>query len=59
MDRIEQITSCLYYIIDGLKNLRQIEASGSCNDCKNQDCGYKPEIGKLARYNCPFYKRGE
>lgn len=50
----------LYYFIDCMELLRTIEKSGSCNDCaKQKNCDYDPGIGKLVRYNCPFYKRRE
>ena len=32
------------------------ESAGDCNTCKNRECGYKPKLGEMVRYNCPFYK---
>ena len=38
-----------------LKALKEIWDSGSCNDCRNGQCEWKPKLGQLARYNCPHY----
>lgn len=40
-----------------LSVLKQLQDSGSCNDCAHKSCLYKPELGQLVRYNCPFYLR--
>lgn len=40
-----------------LSVLKQLQDSGSCNDCANKSCLHKPELGQLVRYNCPFYLR--
>lgn len=38
--------------------LQNILDSGDCNVCsKRKDCEYKPGLGELVRYNCPFYER--
>jgi hypothetical protein len=58
--RIDQVISNLYYIIDCLTAYQDICDSGCCNDCNiSRTCEYKPELGKLVRYNCPFYKKKE
>lgn len=56
MDRLEQLISDLEYITNSLRALREIHASGSCNDCKQKSlCEYEPDWGERVRYNCPFY----
>ena len=40
-----------------LKVLKEIWDSGDCNDCGNRGCLYKPKLGQLSRYNCPFYRK--
>ena len=42
-----------------LKALKEIWDSGDCNDCRNRGCLYKPKLGHLVRYNCPFYSKEE
>jgi len=36
-----------------------INSLPSCNDCANRDCGFRPELGKTVRYNCPLFLEGE
>ena len=40
-----------------LTALKEIWDSGDCNDCGNRGCLYKPKLGQLVRYNCPFYRK--
>lgn len=48
------------YELDCLKALRDIFDSGDCNTCANKSsCEFRPEYGKLARYNCYNYKKRE
>ena len=42
-------------LAEWLKALKEIWDSGSCNDCRNGQCEWKPKLGQLARYNCPHY----
>lgn len=42
-------------LADWLKALKEIWDSGSCNDCRNGQCEWKPKLGQLVRYNCPHY----
>ena len=53
----EESASRYYMIADCLKTLRMIWNSGDCNDCGNRGCLYKPKLGHLVRYNCPFYRK--
>lgn len=55
MKKLDEAISELNYICESLVLLRQIEASGHCNNCMNRDCGYMPKPGEQIRYNCPFY----
>lgn len=41
-----------------LTHYKQIIDSGDCNVCLKRSCEYRPELGQLVRYNCPFYERG-
>jgi len=45
------------YAIDSIMFADQILSLGSCNDCMNKDCGWKPLWGESQRYNCPYYKK--
>ena len=57
MSRLDDTISQVAYILDCLKALREIQKSGSCNDCKNSmQCKFTPNLGDLVRYNCPFYE---
>ena len=58
MSRLDDTISEIAYILDVLMAYRQIEESGSCNDCASlRGCRYVPEAGTLVRDNCQFYKR--
>jgi hypothetical protein len=53
----EKETEKYFQIADWLKILKDIQSTGSCNTCKSRRmCEYEPEVGQMARYNCPFYK---
>ena len=57
----ESCDDCLQYakehrqLAEWLKALKEIWDSGDCNDCRNGQCEWKPELGQLVRYNCPHY----
>ena len=58
MSRLDDAISDVAYILDSLMAYRKIVETGCCNDCESvRVCGYKPDYGKLVRYNCPFYVR--
>ena len=58
MSRLDNTISEIAYILGALMAYRQIEESGSCNDCASlKGCRYAPEAGTLVRHNCPFYER--
>lgn len=58
MRTIDKYIASIDYIRDYLVACREIMDSGCCNDCsKMRVCEYMPEVGKLVRYNCPFYER--
>lgn len=60
MARLDDVISNVAYILDSLMALRNIYESGCCNNCKGVNgCRYKPKLGQLVRYNCPFYERRE
>lgn len=40
---------------DAYKRLRDMK---SCNDCRAEECDYRPDWGDLVRYNCPFWGKG-
>lgn len=57
-DRLDETISTVMYILDCLRAYKEITKSGNCNNCgKNPTCEYKPRIGQMVRYNCPFYER--
>lgn len=57
VSRIDSIISDMYYVIDCLRALDEITKSGNCNTCGvRTKCQYAPPVGKLIRYNCPFFK---
>lgn len=58
---LKKIDSCLEcakehrQLAEWLKALKEIWDSGDCNDCRNGQCEWKPKLGHLVRYNCPYY----
>ena len=44
------------YAIDSIMFVDQVLSLGSCNDCVNKGCGWKPSWGESQRYNCPYYE---
>ena len=56
MNKLDAAISNVAYILDNLILLRDIQSTGDCNVCKNKECKYKPKLGQMVRYNCPFYK---
>lgn len=58
MNRLDDTIANVAYILDSLMALRNIYDSGSCNDCGiSAICNFKPKLGQMVRYNCPFYER--
>ena len=56
MGKLDDTISQVAYILDCLRALREIQESGSCNDCKHSmECRFAPKMGGLVRYNCPYY----
>lgn len=55
MVRLDKAIADTAYILDSLRVLRDILATGDCNECANKECGYRPKAGQMVRYNCPFY----
>lgn len=57
MTRLDKVISEYEYILDALKALREIQNSSNCVTCsKLKSCEYKPQCGKLMRFNCPLYE---
>ena len=57
MSRLDESISTVAHILDVLRAYRDIVNSGCCNDCARiKECKYVPDIGQLARYNCPHYE---
>lgn len=53
---LDDAISNVSYILDSLMALKKIHESGSCIDCAMLSlCKYKPELGEMIRYNCPFW----
>ena len=59
MNRLDDVIADVAYILDTLMVYRDITYTGNCNSCKNKNCQWKPELGQLVRYNCPYYKAEE
>ena len=61
MSRLDEVIGNMGYILDCLRALRNIQQTGSCNDCRGmkEKCGYRPKPGQMVRYNCPFYQKEE
>lgn len=59
--KLDEIISDVAYILDCLRNLRDIYETGDCNNCDvKKTCKLKPKLGQMVRYNCQFYtKDGE
>lgn len=58
MDRLDNVISEMAYALDSLMALRNIQATGNCNECElRKNCEYAPNPGSMVRYNCPFFKR--
>lgn len=57
MNKLENTITYVGYIFDCLTALRNILETGDCNNCKVKNCIYKPKVGQMVRYNCPFYKK--
>jgi hypothetical protein len=49
----------LDYVYSCLMAYRDIVESGCCNNCAYDACIYRPELGELVRYNCPYYRKPE
>lgn len=57
---LDKAVSEIAYALECISVLKSIQESGSCNDCNAiKDCKYKPKLGEMVRYNCPFYRREE
>lgn len=56
MDRMDKIIGDVAYVLDSLRNLRNIYQTGNCNTCDNKECQHKPKVGQMVRYNCYDYK---
>ena len=59
MDKLNDAIANAAYILDCLRALRKIYATGDCNNCGvSRWCKVKPGAGQMVRYNCPFYEKG-
>ena len=57
MDKLNNVIAETGYVLDCLTALRNILETGDCNNCRAKDCSYKPKVGQMVRYNCPFYEK--
>ena len=55
-DRLDKMIDDLTYLRDALIAYRNVEKSGSCNNCWNKNCQWKPKWGEQVRFNCPHRK---
>lgn len=58
-DRLDEVIAIVAYILDCLRSYKNIVESGDCNNCVYTHCEYKPSVGQMVRYNCPFYDGGK
>ena len=58
MSKLDDTIDIVAYIFCTLMAYKNIIETGSCNDCMvAKSCKYKPKLGEMVRYNCPFYER--
>jgi len=56
MNKLDVVIANISYLLDVLRSYKEIIKSGNCNTCDDKlTCDYKPKVGQLVRYNCPFY----
>ena len=55
-NRLDKSIADVAYILDSLCVLRNIYETNNCNECGKKDCEYRPDWGRIVRYNCPFYE---
>ena len=56
MDKLNKTIADVANILDNLILLRSILETGDCNNCNNRNCAFKPSLGQMVRYNCPWYE---
>lgn len=59
VDRLNETIANVAYILDCLRSYRNIIESGDCNNCTYTHCEYRPKLGQMVRYNCPYYDGGK
>jgi len=59
MSRLDRTIDDVDYILDCLRELRNIYRTNECHTCSiKKSCKYAPKPGEQARYNCPLYEEG-
>ena len=60
MSRLDRTIDDVSYILDCLRNLRDIYRTNDCDTCSiRKSCKYVPKLGERVRSNCPLYEEGE
>lgn len=54
----EELIRLIISICDYARLGYEISSCNNCNNCKVENCQYKPKWGHMVRYRCPLW-RGE
>lgn len=52
----EDLIRLIYSILDYARFGYSTSTYNSCNNCKREDCEYKPDWGEHVRWNCPLWE---
>lgn len=52
----ESLITLIISICDYARLGYDISTYNNCNNCKAEDCEYKPQCGYANRWNCPLWK---
>ena len=52
----EELIRLIISICDYARVGYEVTTHNNCNNCKANDCEYKPKWGESVRWNCPLWK---
>lgn len=52
----EELIRLIISICDYARLGYEISTYDNCNNCKAENCQYKPKCGQMVRYRCPLWK---
>lgn len=52
---IKDLTACLFTLLDYARLGMKVSTYNSCNNCRAEECKYRPEWGDSVRWNCPLW----